>query len=100
MEMDSMLLDMDVHTENMNIAKNLVIDTLFREGVLTEKQKDLYSSYYNVILYKNKWFDRLLSKFKSEKPGAWKVVYVQIMPMPEEQEEEEVPSEKEVPATK
>lgn len=73
--LDGMYMQMDETISNFNIVKEVIIDTLYKDGVITAEQKEKYGTYYNILLTKDDWFRRVLAKLKKEKDSAWKIVY-------------------------
>ena len=61
--MDLQLVELPSVTENGNKVKNLVIQQLHKDGVITQEQWEEYTTSWNIILIKPSWFQRWKSKY-------------------------------------
>ena len=49
---------------DLNAVKDIVLNELYKDKIITEKQCDEYASKYNIILIKPKWFSKVSNFFK------------------------------------
>ena len=71
---DSMLLEIDSYTLNSNMVKDLVLEQLYRDGLLTLEQVENYSVKMQIIVVKNNWFTRWKDKYKMKDGYTYKYV--------------------------
>ena len=76
--MDQYLMQMEQDTVNYNTVKDMVIDKLVREGLITEEQGDDFMHRCQVVVVKNGWFKRWCSKFAT---GTEQTYAVRILEM-------------------
>jgi hypothetical protein len=69
---DGMLLELNDRIFNANVVKEMVITRLLSDSLITEKQANNYKENWQIIIYKNSWFKKLMSKDKK----AWYYKYV------------------------
>jgi competence protein ComGC len=62
-QMDSMLVSLEEYTINANQVKDLVLERLKKDGLITEKQGNIYSENWQVIIIKSNWFEIWSKKF-------------------------------------
>lgn len=69
-QIDKMTLEMEYHVGNAQIVKNMVIDRLKKDGIITEEQSEEFLTKYQIIIIKRKWFQAWWDKFfdSAEKP--------------------------------
>ena len=72
--MDNELLNLEINTKNGNTIKELVLDRLLIDKVITEEQFTLYNENYQVICIKKSWFKRL---FKNAN-DSWQYIMVKF----------------------
>lgn len=60
---DNQILSLEQDTINANKIKDLVLDSLFRQGMISEEDALDYVERFNVMLYKGSWFKRFYNKF-------------------------------------
>jgi hypothetical protein len=65
--LDETLLCMEENTHNANTIKDMVIEQLHREGLLSEELALDYLENWQILIVKNSWFKRWCNKFKKEK---------------------------------
>lgn len=68
-QIDSMLLSMEEYTKNANQVKDLVLEQLVRDGVITEQTALDYAEQWQVIVVKPSWFERWAKKFNKSETG-------------------------------
>jgi len=69
---DGMLLELNDRICNANVVKEMVIKRLLLDGIITETEANTYKEEWQIIIYKNSWFKKLISKDKN----AWYYKYV------------------------
>lgn len=74
--MDGEAIELAENLENYNTAKEAIIDSLVREGFLTEKDADIIKSNYAVVLVKGNWFGRTIGKLINKETTQIRVVKV------------------------
>ena len=60
--LDSMLLSLEEDIKNANTVKDLVIQRLVDDKVLTDQQAKDYADKWQVIIIKPTWFERWMEK--------------------------------------
>lgn len=60
---DSRLLSMEEDTLNANQVKDLVIERLYKDKLISYEQSMLYAENWQVIVIKANWFTRWSEKF-------------------------------------
>ena len=72
---DGMLLQLESETQNANIVKEIVLDELINQSLITEEQAKEFNEKWQVIIVKNSWFTSWMKKFKrSESDWSYKIV--------------------------
>ena len=66
-KIDSMLISLEEYTLNANQVKDLVLERLEKDGLLTAEQVDTYMENWQVIIIKSNWFERWCEKFGIKK---------------------------------
>ena len=61
--MDSNLITLEADTENANTVKDVVLNRLLADNVITEEQAKDYSEKWQVIVVKKGWFKKWLDVF-------------------------------------
>jgi hypothetical protein len=59
MKIDPELLEIDYLVQNAEMAKQIILDHLLNDGVLTEDNHKIYSEQYYIVVIKRSWFKRL-----------------------------------------
>ena len=63
--LDGILMELSDHTQNVNIAKDMIISNLHNEGHLDDETAKMYLNEYHLILIKKSWIKRVWSRLKS-----------------------------------
>lgn len=50
-------------TKNANICKEMIIDKLFKDGIINQEIASEYAEKYQIIIVKNSWFKTWMDKF-------------------------------------
>jgi len=58
---DGMLLEIENYTKNAEIVKNMVINRLVKDKIITKKQGETYVNGLDISLIKRSWFQKFLS---------------------------------------
>ncbi len=66
MKIDGMLIDLEDHLNNFNSVKEVVLDRLVKDEVITQEQATEYIEKWNVMLFKPSWFQRWKKKFSND----------------------------------
>lgn len=66
MILENELLNMESNVENANIVKDLVLNKLYNDKIINEKQYYKYVEDYNIIIIKRSWFSKWFNKLKKE----------------------------------
>jgi kynurenine formamidase len=56
-------LEIGTNTMNCNNVKDLVLQKIYEDGILTEEELEKYSTEYQIIIVKRGWFKRWFNKF-------------------------------------
>ena len=67
MTIENQLLQVPDNTVNANLVKDIVIQRLLDDGVITEEQANEYSEKWQMIVIKTNWFKRWMEKFGMSK---------------------------------
>ncbi len=81
MELGMYTLSMPELQENVNIGKDMVLDALASDGVITDKQAGEMKRTYAVVLSKWSWLSIL---FRGKKDDSVKYIMVKTFPSLEE----------------
>jgi hypothetical protein len=74
-----MNLEIDQYTENANKVKDHVLDKLFKDQVITLEEHELYTTKWQIIVFKYGWFKRWFKKHSADtKETDWGYRFVQI----------------------
>ena len=76
--LDSMLLSLEEDIKNANTVKDLVIQRLVDDKVLTDQQAEDYADKWQVIIIKPTWFERWMEKLKIKTPNSYRFKYVKF----------------------
>lgn len=60
---DNQIINLEQDTINANKIKDLILDSLVRQGMITEEDALDYVERFNVMLYKGSWFKRFFNKY-------------------------------------
>jgi hypothetical protein len=71
--MDSQLLEMEQDVQNYNVVKELVINKLIDEGLVSQKDGEDFIDRCQIIIVKNGWFKRWCSKFSKGNENMYTV---------------------------
>lgn len=66
-QIDSMLVSLEEYTLNANQVKDLVLERLEKDGLITDEQANFYAENWQVIIIKSNWFERWGEKFGIKK---------------------------------
>jgi len=75
--LDSNLVSIECDTINANLVKDIVLERLEKDGVITNVQALEYSEKWQVIVMKTNWFKRWLDKYKMTK-DSYQYKYVKF----------------------
>lgn len=75
---DSMLLTLEEEIKNANTVKDLVIQRLVDDKVLTDQQAEDYADKWQVIIIKPSWFERWMEKLNIKTPNNYRYKYVRF----------------------
>ena len=75
---DSMLLTLEEDIKNANAVKDLVIQRLLDDKVITDQQAEDYADKWQVIIIKPSWFERWMEKLKIKTPNSYRFKYVKF----------------------
>ena len=75
---DSMLLTLEEDIKNANTVKDLVIQRLVNDKVITDQQAGDYADKWQVIIIKPTWFERWMVKLNIKTPNNYRYKYVRF----------------------
>ena len=75
---DSMLLTLEEDIKNANTVKEVVIERLLKDKVLTEEQAEEYTDKWQMIIIKPSWFERWMEKLNIKTPNNYRFKYVRF----------------------
>ncbi len=75
---DSMLLSLEGDIKNANTVKDLVIQRLLDDKVITDQQAEDYADKWQVIIIKPSWFERWMEKLNIKTPNSYRFKYVKF----------------------
>jgi len=76
-QMDGMLISLEEYTLNANQVKDLVLERLEKDGLITEQNALDYAEKWQIIIIKSNWFERWCEKFGIKK-GGYKFKFVKF----------------------
>lgn len=71
--MDSYLLEMEQDVQNYNVVKELVVNKLVDEGLVSQEDGEDFIDRCQIIVVKNGWFKRWCSKFSKGNESTYTV---------------------------
>lgn len=74
---DGMLVELPDYTLNANLSKEMVLNRLLVDDVITKEQFDIYNEKWQIIIIKNSWFKSWMNKL-TEKKDRWSYKYVKF----------------------
>ena len=78
MEIEALQLEIDSYTKNANVVKELVIQRMLLDGVLTPEKAEEYGSKWQVIVFKKNWFKHWVDVFSKKEPSGWGYKFVKF----------------------
>jgi hypothetical protein len=75
---DSMLLTLEEDIKNANAVKDLVIQRLLDDKVITDQQAEDYADKWQVIIIKPSWFESWMEKLNIKTPNSYRFKYVKF----------------------
>jgi hypothetical protein len=76
--LDSMILSLEEDIKNANTVKDLVIQRLLDDKVITDQQAEDYADKWQVIIIKPSWFERWMEKLNIKTPNSYRYKYVKF----------------------
>ena len=76
--LDSMVLSLEEDIKNANTVKDLVIQRLVDDKVLTDQQAKDYADKWQVIIIKPTWFERWMEKLNIKTSNNYLYKYVRF----------------------
>lgn len=76
--MDTQLITLEEDTLNANVVKELVIQKLYKDGMLNEEQALTYIEKWQVVIFKPTWFKRWMEKFVTTNKDSYRYKYVKF----------------------
>ena len=71
--MDSYLVEMEQDIQNYNVVKELVVNKLVDEGLMSQEDGEDFIDRCQIIVVKNGWFKRWCSKFSKGNESMYTV---------------------------
>lgn len=71
---DAITVEIDSYSQNAEIVKQIVLERLFIDKVISEEKYNFYSENWNVVLVKKSWFKKWASKFNKSDGWFYKFV--------------------------
>lgn len=68
---ENMLISMPEYLQNANLVKDLVLEQMYKDGVITEEVFEKYTD-KQIIIFKRSWFKRIFTD------DAWVYKYVDL----------------------
>jgi len=68
---DGVLVEIDSMTKNANLCKEMIIDKLFKDGIINQEIASEYTEKYQIIIVKKSWFKKWLDKFSDNKEDSY-----------------------------
>ena len=78
MKVDTLLMDMPTNIQNATMAKELVLDTLLKNKVITPIQYKEYMDEWQIIVIKRSWYKRWWDKFSKGHEDAYIYKFVKF----------------------
>ena len=78
MQIDNIQLNLDNYTVNYNSVKEVVLSRLLLDSIITEEVAQKYSENWQIIIIKNSWFKRWVSKFNKPQKEEYSIKYVKF----------------------
>lgn len=71
-------IDFDIEIDNHNKTKNVVLERLLKDKIITQEQYDEYSINWNILLVKRNWFKKLCDLFKIDDREGYSIIYTRF----------------------
>jgi len=68
---DSVLVEIDSMTKNANLCKEMIIDKLFKDGIINQEIASEYMEKYQIIIVKKSWFKKWMDKFAKNEDDTY-----------------------------
>ncbi len=75
---DSIILDKDDMTQNINLGIDCLLDSIINDGVISKEQADQIEM-YKVMIAKDNIFGRITSKLFNKKDRTYKFIVVKLI---------------------
>ena len=76
--MDSQILSIEGDIKNANNVKEIVLNRLLSDKVITEEQAEMYATKWQIIVVKYGWFERWFKTLSGRKAESYCYKYVRF----------------------
>lgn len=73
---DGQLIGIADDMANVNVVKDIVLERLKTDGLLTEEQLNLYRNEWHIVIIKKGWFKNIKDRLGMSNPEAYFYKYV------------------------
>jgi hypothetical protein len=78
-KIDNVLISLEDYTLNANQVKDVVLERLVADGLITKHYSRIYEENWQIIIIKTNWFDKWRNKF-GIKEGNYRFKFVNFEP--------------------
>ena len=76
---DSQLLNLENDSNNANAVKDLVLETLNKQQIITEKERDTFANEWHIVIIKKSWFKQVISRLSIKDRGTYSYRFVNFI---------------------
>ena len=78
MKVDTVLMEMPTNVQNATVVKEMVLNTLLKNKVITTTQHKEYVDEWQIIIIKRSWYNRMWNKFYKGTEDGYSFNFVKL----------------------
>lgn len=78
MKVDTVLMEMPSNIQNATTVKEMVLNTLLKNKVITATQHNEYMDEWQIIIIKRSWYNRMWNKFFKGNEDGYSYHFVKL----------------------
>tara|TARA_R110000772_G_scaffold94926_1_gene193158 strand:+ start:225 stop:467 length:243 start_codon:yes stop_codon:yes gene_type:complete len=76
--LDSQLVDIDIDIKNAQAIKNIVLEVLVKDGIISKENAEVYCRDYQVVIIKRSWWHNWRDIFGKDASDGYHYRFVKI----------------------